>query len=237
MKSSVNISLAHRQDMCNLPCGYSTILPHKGVHCSNWFLIDDHMCLTFSLNVRCTHTSMAKITTPSETCSTWHTLSPIHILQSAGNVGSTNNFCLQKLDYCALSLFGESMARSLTVISLLFQSTTHCRYRVYSKFLLTYTAIYQRNLIVLPQGVTALQPQSHFHLGKPYIHMYVRMYLCIYVCVFVCVYIFFYVCMIICVYVSIMYYVCMFVYKCMCALCVRIYVFCMCMRVVKEMCV
>jgi len=34
------------------------------------------------------------------------------------------------------------MARSLTVISPLFQSTTHCRYRVYTKFLLTYTAIY-----------------------------------------------------------------------------------------------
>ena len=35
------------------------------------------------------------------------------------------------------------MARSLTVISLLLQSTTHCCYRVYTKFLLTYTAIYQ----------------------------------------------------------------------------------------------
>ena len=60
------------------------------------------------------------------------------------------------------------MARSLTVISLLFQSTTHCRYRVYTKFLLTYTAIYQRNRKVLPLGITALQPQSHFHLGTPY---------------------------------------------------------------------
>ena len=37
------------------------------------------------------------------------------------------------------------MARSLTVISLLLQSTTHCRYRVYTKFLLTYTAIYRGN--------------------------------------------------------------------------------------------
>jgi hypothetical protein len=57
------------------------------------------------------------------------------------------------------------MARSLIVISLLFQSTTHCRYRVYTKFLLTYTAIYRRNRKVLPLGITALKPQSHFHLG------------------------------------------------------------------------
>jgi hypothetical protein len=60
------------------------------------------------------------------------------------------------------------MARSLTVISLLLQSTTYCRYRVYTKFLLTYTAIYRRNRKVLPLGITALQPQSHFHLGTPY---------------------------------------------------------------------
>jgi len=60
------------------------------------------------------------------------------------------------------------MARSLTVILLLFQSTTHCHYRVYTKFLLTYTAIYRRNRKVLPLGITALQPQSHFHLGMPY---------------------------------------------------------------------
>jgi len=58
------------------------------------------------------------------------------------------------------------MARSLTVISPLLQSTTHCRYRVYTKFLLTYTAIYRGNRKVL--GITALQPQSHFHLGTPY---------------------------------------------------------------------
>jgi len=63
------------------------------------------------------------------------------------------------------------MARSLTVISLLFQSTTYCRYRVYTKFLLTYTAIYRRNRNVLPLGITALQPQSHFHLGTPYISL------------------------------------------------------------------
>ena len=64
------------------------------------------MCLTRSWHVRCTHTSMTKITTPSENCSTWHTLSPKHILHSTVNVGSTNTFCRQKLDYCALSLFG-----------------------------------------------------------------------------------------------------------------------------------
>ena len=63
------------------------------------------------------------------------------------------------------------MARSLTVISLLFQSTTHCRYRVYTKFLLTYTAIYRRNRKVLPLGITAFQPQSHFHLGTPYTYI------------------------------------------------------------------
>jgi hypothetical protein len=64
----------------------------------------------------------------------------------------------------------ESMARSLTVISLLLQSTTHCRYWVYTKFFLTYTAIYRGNRKVLPLGITALQPQSHFHLGTPYIN-------------------------------------------------------------------
>ena len=62
----------------------------------------------------------------------------------------------------------ESMARSLTVISLLLQSTTHRRYRVYTKFLLTYTANYRVNRKVPPLGITALQPQSRFHLGTPY---------------------------------------------------------------------
>jgi hypothetical protein len=38
---------------------------------------------------------------------------------------------------------------------------------VYTKFLLTYSAIYRRNGKVLPLGVKALQPQSHFHLGTP----------------------------------------------------------------------
>ena len=59
-----------------------------------------------SWHVRCTHMSMTKIPTLSENCSTWHTLSPIHILHSTVNVGSTNTFCWQKLDYCTLSLFG-----------------------------------------------------------------------------------------------------------------------------------
>jgi len=68
--------------------------------------VRNHMCLTWSWHVRCTHTSVTKITTPSENCSTWHTLSPIHILHSTVNVGSTNTFWRQKLDYCALSLFG-----------------------------------------------------------------------------------------------------------------------------------
>jgi hypothetical protein len=110
LNARIYYSIAHRQAVCNLPGSYSTILPHKGIHCSNWFLSDD---------------------------ARWA--------------------CLE-----------ESIARSLTVISLLLQSTTHCRYRVYTKFLLTYTAIYRRNRKVLPLGITALQPQSHFHLGTPY---------------------------------------------------------------------
>ena len=74
------------------------------------------------------------------------------------------------------------MARSLTVILLLLQSTTHCRYRVHTKFLLTYTAIYRGNRKVLPLGITALQPQSHFHLGTSYtyihyIHRHIRRYI------------------------------------------------------------
>jgi hypothetical protein len=64
------------------------------------------------------------------------------------------------------------MARSLTVISLLLQSTTHCRCRVYTKSLLTYTAIYRGNHKVLPLGIMVLQPQSHFHLGTPYIMLF-----------------------------------------------------------------
>jgi len=166
MKNSVNSSLAHRQAVCNLPGGYSTILPHKGVHCSNWFLSDGHMCLTWSWHVCCTHTSMMKITTPSENCSTWHTLSPIHSLHSTVNVGSTNFFCQQIWITARRPCLEESVARSLTVISLL--SATHCRYGAYTKFLLTYTATYWRNHKVLPLGITAFQPQSHFPLGMPY---------------------------------------------------------------------
>jgi hypothetical protein len=59
------------------------------------------------------------------------------------------------------------MAQLLTVISLLLPST-HCRYRMYTKFLLTYTAIYRGNRKVLPLRITALQPQSHFYLGTSY---------------------------------------------------------------------
>jgi hypothetical protein len=99
LNARIYYSIVHRQAVCNLPGGYSMILPHKGVHCSNWFLSDD---------------------------ARWA--------------------CLE-----------ESMARSLTVISLLLQSTTHWSYRVYTKFLLTYTAIYRRNRKVLPLGITALQ--------------------------------------------------------------------------------
>jgi len=106
MKNSVNSPSLRDRLSAISPGGYSTIPPHKGIHCSNWFLSDDHMCLTWSWHVRYNHTSMTKITTPSENCSTWHTLSPIHILHSTVNGGSTNTFCRQKLDYCALSLFG-----------------------------------------------------------------------------------------------------------------------------------
>jgi len=168
MKNSVNSSLAHRQAVCNLPGGYSTILPHKGVHCSNWFLSDDHMCLTSSWHV----TSMTKITIPSENCSTWHRLSPIHILHSTVNVGSTNNFCRQKLDYCALSLFGgihgtivNCYLASVSVNNTLPLSSV---YQISPDI----TAIYRRNRKFLPLGITAPQPQSQVHLGTPYTTTY-----------------------------------------------------------------
>jgi len=174
-----NWRVVHRQYLCNcLLSTHNLLVGWKQV--SHWstrrwipsakkFLgcVRNHMCLTWSWHVRCTHTSMTKITTPSENCSTWHKLSLIHILHLTVNVGSTNTFCRQKLDYCALSLFEGIHGRSLTVISLLLRSTAHCRYRVYTKFLLTYTAIYRGNRKVLPLGITALQPQSHFHLGTP----------------------------------------------------------------------
>jgi hypothetical protein len=57
------------------------------------------------------------------------------------------------------------MARTLTVISLLFQSTTHCRYRVYTKFLLTYTAIYRRNHKVLPLRINGAPTSVPLSLG------------------------------------------------------------------------
>jgi hypothetical protein len=65
------------------------------------------------------------------------------------------------------------MEGSLTVISLLFQSTTHCRYRVYTKFILTYTAIYRRNRKVLPLGITALQASVPLSLGH---NLYIQQY-------------------------------------------------------------
>jgi hypothetical protein len=40
---------------------------------------------------------------------------------------------------------------------------------VYTNILLTFTAISRRNRKVPPLGITALQPQSHVHLGTPYI--------------------------------------------------------------------
>jgi hypothetical protein len=36
LNAHIYYSIAHRQAVCNLPGGYSTILPHKAVHCSNW---------------------------------------------------------------------------------------------------------------------------------------------------------------------------------------------------------
>jgi hypothetical protein len=35
LNARIYYSIAHRRAVCNLPGGYSTILPHKGVHCSN----------------------------------------------------------------------------------------------------------------------------------------------------------------------------------------------------------
>jgi hypothetical protein len=41
LNARIYYSIAHRQAVCNLPGGYSTILSHKEVYCSNWFLSDD----------------------------------------------------------------------------------------------------------------------------------------------------------------------------------------------------
>jgi hypothetical protein len=101
-------------------------------------------------------------------CVCVYTLSPIHIFHSVPLTPTPSvdkNWITERW-----ACLEESTARSLTVISLLFQSTTHCPYRVYTKFLLTYTAIYRRNRKVLLLGITALQPQSHFYLGTPYIY-------------------------------------------------------------------
>ena len=76
---------------------------------------------------------------------------------------------LCKLEYCVLSLFGGIHGTIVNCYLASVSAATHCRYRVYTKFLLTYTAIYWRNRKVLPLGITAFQPQSHFHLGTPYI--------------------------------------------------------------------
>jgi hypothetical protein len=35
LNARIYYSIAHRQAVCNLPGGYSTILSHKEVHCSN----------------------------------------------------------------------------------------------------------------------------------------------------------------------------------------------------------
>jgi hypothetical protein len=35
LNARIYYSIAHTQAVCNLPGVYSTILPHKGVHCSN----------------------------------------------------------------------------------------------------------------------------------------------------------------------------------------------------------
>jgi hypothetical protein len=64
------------------------------------------------------------------------------------------------------------MAWSLTVTSLLFRSTTNCGYWVYTKFLLTYTAIYRRNRKVPLLGITAAPTSVPLALGHTlYIHL------------------------------------------------------------------
>jgi len=114
----INWRVVHRQYLCNCLLSTHNLLvgwnkcpigPRDNGYCQrrkSW-VVCGTTCLTWSWHVRCTHMSMTKITTPSENCSTWHTLSPIHILHSTVNVGSTNTLCRQKLDYCALSLFGR----------------------------------------------------------------------------------------------------------------------------------
>ena len=113
----INWRVVHKQYLCNCLLSTHNLLvgwnkcpigPRDDGYCQrrNSWVACGTTCLTWLWHVCCTHTSMTKITTPSENCSTWHTLSPIDILHSTINVGSTNTFCRQKLDYCELSLFG-----------------------------------------------------------------------------------------------------------------------------------
>jgi len=169
MKNSVNSSLAHRQAVCNLP----------GVAAVNSLTREFTAAIDSSVMITCAwpgrgmsavltrpwrkslhhqKTAVCDIHSVPYTFFIWLQMS-VPLTPSADKNWITARWaCLE-----------ESMARSLTVISLLFQSTTHRHYRVYTKFLLTYTAIYRRNRKVLPLGITGLQPQSHFHLGMPYI--------------------------------------------------------------------
>ena len=116
---SVNSSLAHRQAVYSLPGGYSTIPPHKWVHCSSSFLSDDHMCLTWSWHVRCTHVNDENHYTIGKpqyvTYNQSHTHSPFDC-----KFVSTNT-CQQKLDYCALSLFGGI---HITIVNCYFASVS-----------------------------------------------------------------------------------------------------------------
>jgi len=93
----INWRVVHRQYLCNYLLSTPNLLVgwnkcHIGPRDDGYrqrrksWVACGTTCLTWLWHVHCTHTSMTKITTPSENCSIWHTLSPIHILHLTVNV-------------------------------------------------------------------------------------------------------------------------------------------------------
>ena len=83
----------------------------------------------------------------------------------------------------------KSTARSLTVISLLFQSTTHCRYRVYTKIswhTLQSTGKSQSST-AWNNGDPTTAPLSLGHALYIYIYIYIYMCVCVFMCTSMCV--------------------------------------------------
>jgi hypothetical protein len=85
---------------------------------------------------------------------------------STVNVGSTNTFCRQKLDYCALSLCGGIHGKIVNCY--LASASVNNTLPLLSVYQISPAIHYRGNRKVVPLGITALQPQSHFHLGTPY---------------------------------------------------------------------